>query len=93
MQSKPIAPRLGVWGRGIKMARITINTKDEGAMEFWVNDDGGYVRLELSGRPGTLGKQICEGGGFMGNTLSANEANLAQVARRWNRQRRESARS
>lgn len=73
------------------MARITINTRDVGQLEFWVSDSGGYVRLESPGRSGTLGQQICEGGGTMGDTLSANAQSLAGVARRWNKQRRAAA--
>lgn len=71
------------------MARITIKTRDIGELEFWCKDGGGYVFLESDGKPGSLGKQICDGGGFMGNTLSADEKTLASVARTWNRQRRE----
>lgn len=70
------------------MARITINTRDTGKLEFWVRDEGGYVRLEEGANHGTLGKQICEGGGFMGNTLSATPETLGKVVRRWNAQRR-----
>ena len=74
-----------------RMARITINTRDVGALTFFVPDAGGYVRLESSGKSGTLGQQICEGGGTMGSTLSASESTLATVARRWNKQRRAAA--
>ena len=70
------------------MARITINTRDAGPLEFWAPDNGGYVRLETPGHSGTLGQQICEGGGYRGNTLTADAKCLAAVARGWNRQRR-----
>ena len=70
------------------MARITINTRDAGKLEFWVRDEGGYVRLESDGKTGTLGRQICDGGGFMGSTIMADAETLAKVARRWNAQRR-----
>lgn len=70
------------------MARITINTRDVGALTFFVPDAGGYVRLESGANHGTLGQQICDGGGTMGNTLSADKTTLAAVARRWNKQRR-----
>ena len=71
------------------MARITINTRDAGALTFFVRDDqAGYVYLESPNRSGTLGQQICDGGGTMGNTLRADSATLATVARRWNKQRR-----
>jgi hypothetical protein len=76
-------------GLEIEMARITINTRDSGALSFFVRDDKeGYVYLESPNRSGTLGQQICEGGGTMGNTLMADSTTLATVARRWNKQRR-----
>lgn len=67
------------------MARFTIKTRTNGDMTFFVPNGGGYVRLESEGKHGTLGQQICEGGGFYGNTLSANEQSLESVARRWYR--------
>ena len=70
------------------MARIIIKTRKEGEMSFFCPASGGYVWLESEGRPGTLGQQICEGGGFMGSTLSAKEETLGDVARKWLRQRR-----
>lgn len=70
------------------MARFTIKTRDAGTLEFWAPDGGGYVRLESPGYPGTLGRQICDGGGMMGNTLEADARSLPAVARSWNRQRR-----
>lgn len=72
----------------IEMARFTINTRDVGALEFFVPNTGGYVRLESPQRSGTLAAQICAGGGHLGNTLMATESTLAAVARRWNKQRR-----
>lgn len=68
-----------------KMARFTIKTRTNGEMEFWCPDNGGYVRLESGGKPGTLGKQICAGGSFSGNTLSADPESLESVARSWYR--------
>ena len=70
------------------MARIIIKTRKEGEMSFFCPADGGYVWLESEGRSGTLGQQICEGGEFMGSTLSAREETLGDVARKWLRQRR-----
>lgn len=70
------------------MARTIINTRDVGKLEFWAPDGGGYVRLEGPGRAGTLGLQICEGGGSIGSTLLADAKTLPAVARRWNKQRR-----
>lgn len=73
------------------MARITINTRDVGALTFFVPDAGGHVRLESGANHGTLGQQICDGGRTIGNTLVANKSTLAAVARRWNKQRRAEA--
>lgn len=70
------------------MARFTIKTRDVGELDFWTPDEGGYVRLESPNRHGTLGTQICEGGGTRGSTLIANAETLPAVARRWNAQRR-----
>lgn len=68
------------------MARFTIKTRNHGEKTFFVPPGGGYVRLERSGRTGTLGEQICYGGGFRGNTISATEDTLETEARRWWRQ-------
>lgn len=46
---------------------------DDGALSFWAPEGGGYIRLERIGKPGTLGMQICERGGFSGNTLSCGK--------------------
>jgi Asp-tRNA(Asn)/Glu-tRNA(Gln) amidotransferase B subunit len=45
----------------------------------------GYVYLESAGKPGTLGKQICEGGDFSGEALSATVESLEKVAKAWHR--------
>lgn len=70
------------------MSTFTINTKDLGAITFFVARDGGYVFADLNGQSGTLGRQICSGGSTMGSTLTSSIAGLPQVARTWNRQRR-----
>ena len=75
------------------MARITINTRDLGPLFFWCPNDGGYVYMEPAKSPGTTGKQICNGGGFRGDTLGADELTLPRVARYWNKQRRAYART
>lgn len=68
------------------MATFTIKTRAHGDKTFFVPDQGGYVRLESGGNHGTLGKQICYGGGFRGNTITADAASLEVVARKWWRQ-------
>ncbi len=55
--------------------------------DFWAPCNGGYIRLEYPGKEGTLGDQICQGGGFRGNTLSAKtEEQFEAVCRGWYRQ-------
>jgi len=70
------------------MARTTIKTRDNGTLEFFVPNNGGYVRLESGSQHGTLGRQICDGGGFRGNTLTATPESLPLVAHQWLRQAR-----
>lgn len=72
------------------MARITINTHNVGPLHFSCPDAGGYIRMESPGSS-ALGDQICEGGGFLGDTLTANPSTLLAVARNWLRQRRANA--
>jgi hypothetical protein len=68
------------------MARVTIKTRDAGLLEFFVLDAGGYVRIESGSAHGILGRQICGGGGFIGNTLRASPESLKAVAYSWLRQ-------
>lgn len=74
--------------------RYTIKSRNEGLFEFWAPSNGGYVRLESDGRPGTLGRQICDGGGFMGNTLSCSNrpSDFEAVCKKWYRQYRRETR-
>lgn len=65
--------------------RFTINSTKVGEREFFMPDNGGYIRVVTNERPGTLGKQICRGGGFMGNTLTATPENFEDVCRRWHK--------
>ena len=72
------------------MATFTINTREHGQATFFVRDsatagNSGYVYLESAGNSGTLGKQICEGGDFSGETLTATVESLPKVARNWHR--------
>lgn len=70
------------------MAYVTIHTKDKGHLSFFVPDSGGYVRLTTDSKPGTLGRQICYGGGFHGSTVSATPETLRETAYKWIRQSR-----
>ena len=75
--------------------RFTIKSRKFGDQDFWANQKepqpgricSAYVYLEDRG-PGTTGSQICEGGGFMGSTVSCDGTpeGLERAARRWWRQ-------
>lgn len=67
--------------------RLIIKSRKAGkTFKFWAPDEGGYIRLEGEGKPGTLGKQICYGGHFMGVCLHANnEAQFLAMAKKWYR--------
>ena len=66
--------------------RMTIKSRSfNREFEFWMPDDGGYVRLEREGRTGTLGEQICYGGGFRGNTISSSPDGFEHACRSWYR--------
>jgi hypothetical protein len=74
--------------------RLTIRAKKEiethsgtekPVFSFWAPDSGGYVRLESDGKIGTLGRQICDGGCFSGDTVRATPENFKSTCRRWYR--------
>jgi hypothetical protein len=66
------------------MANFSLNTKAHGKLTFWCRDRGGHVRLEHSDLYGSLGRQICKGGGFLGQCEWADNAEaLPVIARRW----------
>lgn len=47
-----------------------------------------YIFADLNGQPGTLGKQICVGGGTMGSTISYSgddDKEFARICRNWYR--------
>jgi hypothetical protein len=53
---------------------------------FWAPMTGGYIYLTTEEKPGTMGRQICHGGGFSGSTLSAStEAGFKAQCRAWYR--------
>jgi hypothetical protein len=45
-----------------------------------------YVYIDINGKPGCTGMQICDGGRLMGNTISATPETLPATARKWVRQ-------
>lgn len=45
-----------------------------------------YIYVDLNGKPGSLGRQICEGGGLMGDTIGyrgESESRFEAICRRW----------
>lgn len=67
---------------------IVINSKKYGTSEFYVPDNGGYLRiLEKDAYGDEYLTQICERGGFRGRTLTASPNNARQVCYDWMRAR------
>ena len=51
-------------------------------LTFWLV--GQYIYVNLNGRSGFMGNQICKGGYHdLGDTLTANEANFKKVCKNW----------
>ena len=45
-----------------------------------------YIYVDMNGKPGSLGRQICEGGSLMGDTIGyrgENEERFEAICRRW----------
>ena len=66
----------------------TITSRKLGqTFHFFAPNGGGYIHLTTENRPGTLGAQICEGGGFRGSTIRCtDEDDFKAECRRWVRQ-------
>jgi len=70
---------------------LTIKSRKLGhAMTYFGHN--GYIWVDINGEPGTLGKQLCYGGKFRGNTVMYNnwrsesaEADFKKEARAWHR--------
>lgn len=74
--------------------RLTITPREPQAkpIEFWAPDNGGYVRIETDARPAGLGRQICRGGRFTGDTVWATDYDdFVRECRRWYRAARRRA--
>ena len=66
--------------------KTTINSRIHGEVTFFCPNNGGYIWVDLNGKPGTTGNQICDGGGLMGSTISFrgdDEEKFDKVCRRW----------
>lgn len=49
---------------------------------------GSYIFVDLNGKPGTLGMQICRGGDIVGDTLAysgSDDADFEKICRNWYR--------
>lgn len=67
---------------------FTISSKKFGTSEFYVPDNGGYVRIvekDVYGDEYLI--QICESGGYSGRTLTASPKNARSVCYDWMRAR------
>jgi hypothetical protein len=45
-----------------------------------------YIYVDLNGKPGTLGNQICHGGGLTGSTMSYsgdNQKKFEEICKNW----------
>lgn len=69
------------------MNTLTIKSRKTGdEYNFWMPTEGGFIHLIDDAHPGTSGRQICEGGGFRGDTLRAMPETFERACRRWYRQ-------
>ena len=67
---------------------LTIKSRNLGRTITFSRPGSSYIFADLNGRPGTLGCQICRGGGTMGSTLSCDGDDLSRfdaICRRWYR--------
>jgi len=70
--------------RGGEM-KYTVHSRKHGYVTF-SRPGRGYVFVDLNGQPGTLGKQICDGGNLMGNTISYSGESyeaFEKICNRW----------
>jgi len=64
----------------------TINSRNHGVVTFFCPRNGGYIWVDLNGKPGTLGNQICDSGHLSGSTESYNgndDKQFDRVCRKW----------
>ena len=68
------------------MPTLTINTRNHGSVEFFMQSaESGESRYVYLGN-GTLGKQICSRGSLRGGTLRATQKTFERVCRKWHKQ-------
>lgn len=67
---------------------FTIASKKLGKTLTFSKPGGSYIFVDLNGRPGTLGQQICSRGELMGSALyyeGEDEKRFERICRRWYR--------
>ena len=68
--------------------RHTINSRKYGKLDFYMPDNGGYIRLESGNKHGILADQICVNGSYMGSTLYAvDETDFIKKVKSWHNAR------
>jgi len=65
--------------------KLTIKSRKLGKTLTFSRPGTSYVFVDLNGKPGTLGDQMCQGGMLMGSTLSASDNTFEDVCRSWYR--------
>lgn len=67
---------------------LTINSRKLEQEITFSRPGAGYIYADLNGEPGTLGRQICQGGSLMGSTVSYHgddQAEFDRICRNWYR--------
>ena len=65
---------------------LTIKSKKLGRTVTFSRPGKAYIFVDLNGKEGTLGLQICKGGGFLGSTLyyeGDSQAEFERICRHW----------
>lgn len=68
--------------------KLIIRSKIMGQTLTFSRPGGGYIYVDVNGKPGILGRQICSGGRLQGSTISYTGEDLKQfsaICRRWYR--------
>lgn len=66
--------------------KFTINSRKFKQKITFSRPGQGYIFVDLNGQPGTLGRQICDGGYLMGGTLAYygdDQTEFEAICKRW----------
>ena len=66
--------------------QLTIKSRKLGKEITFSRAGSYYIYVDLNGQPGCLGRQICEGGSLMGDTLGyqgESKERFEAICRRW----------